>query len=355
MKKSLVIFSALMLCSALIFAQNQGNTGKNGKKIINSTERLNNTTKQVAEQTTQTTGNVQAISENVKGIVRVFQPFFIHIKKQSQTTIGNGEIEGSGTMTVEMTESNQTSDGTQNQMPNNSAMTTPNNSEMGGMSNTGAMGGMPNNGGMPSGNTIPSGNYNTDGSANLGTQNHASYGNYLDMGKGEIMDDISVAGASQNVDLIFTATSYGGKTLYAFFSPYYAKSSTQARLYNYGIKFKRNDPHPASTWDNVNESEVAVTTLTGAQFDKIQTNPQIESVVKQTARFNGVLEIRDGNAAGKVLAIKTLMNNRTCYGLLYIVEQFGTTGTNSFLKVKLKVTGFDSNGDGNPDANMYQH
>lgn len=57
---------------------------------------------------------------------------------------------------------------------------------------------------------------------------------------------------------------------------------------------------------------------------------------------------------GKVFAVKTHLGNREAYGLIYIVDQFGTTGTNGYLKIKLKVTGFDSTGDGNPDPNLYK-
>ncbi|MBW7893405.1 MAG: hypothetical protein H3C48_20800 [Chitinophagaceae bacterium] len=47
------------------------------------------------------------------------------------------------------------------------------------------------------------------------------------------------------------------------------------------------------------------------------------------------------------------MGNRTAYGLVFIQNHYGTIGSNGYLKIKLKVTGFDSNGDGTADASNY--
>ncbi|HQX44292.1 MAG: hypothetical protein IPP06_12580 [Saprospiraceae bacterium] len=47
------------------------------------------------------------------------------------------------------------------------------------------------------------------------------------------------------------------------------------------------------------------------------------------------------------------MGHRGTHGLIYIQDQFGTTGTNSYLKVNIKVSGFDSNGDSQVDAELY--
>lgn len=310
-----------------IFAQTQpSEKGKTGQKIVKKTE-------QVANTTTETAQNTQIIAQNVKEIVKIFEPFRVQFKKESQTAVGNGTIEGSATYSVNVSENGgqtQQSSGTEMQQ-NTSEVPTNTAPEQ----NTSVI-------------TSPSGNYSSDGTANLGTQNHAIYGNYLDMNKGEILDNVTAPAVSGSVDLIFTATKWADNTLYAFFSPYFAKNNSTAMKYNYGMKYKRNEKHPATNWAATNESLVALTNLNEAQFNKIQTSAQLEAFVKQVQNFKESLEIQN-NIAGKVLAIKTQMDNRTCYGLLYIVNQYGTVGENSYIKVKLKVLGTDMNGDGLPD------
>ncbi|MBW7893188.1 MAG: hypothetical protein H3C48_19665, partial [Chitinophagaceae bacterium] len=195
--------------------------------------------------------------------------------------------------------------------------------------------------------------YNTDGSANLGSQNNDQYGCYLNMVTGQVMDDIDAAGNSKNIDLIFTATGAFNEQvpMYAFLTPAYVKNDRFAYNLFKGTKFKDQNIPPAS-WDNVNESEVAMTALTHAQFEKIQNNNQLTAVVKQIRGFGQKVESRT-KLEGKVLAVKTEMGNRTAYGLVFIQNHYGTIGSNGYLKIKLKVTGFDSNGDGTPDASNY--
>ncbi len=195
--------------------------------------------------------------------------------------------------------------------------------------------------------------YNADGTANWGSQNHTEYGSYLDVMKGSILDDISVVMETASVDLIFTATNhFGNSPAYAFLTPAYVKNDFFANYYFRGPKYKDANVPPMS-WDNVNESEVAMTTLTEAHFNRIQTNDQLTSFVKQIRGFQDHIESRT-KLTGKVIAVKTEMANRTCYGIILILEHYGTTGANGFLKVKIKVTGFDYNQDGNPDAEVYQ-
>lgn len=318
MKKSLIIIVTLLSCSTIFFAQTTPtDKGKTGQKIVKSIEKTANTTSETAQ-------NTQVIAQNVKEIVKIFEPFRIQFKKESKTEVGNGTLEGSATYSVNVgengSETEQNTAESTNTMPDNNVPIIPS----------------------------PSGNYSSDGSANLGTQNHATYGNYLDMNKGEILDNVTAPAISQSVDLIFTATKWSNNTLYAFFSPYYAKNNTSAMKYNFGIKYKRNEKHPATNWAAVNESQVALTNLNEAQFNKIQTSAQLEAFVKQVQNYKECLELKD-NIEGKVLAIKTQMDNRTCYGLLYIANQYGTVGENSYIKVKLKVLGTDMNGDGLPD------
>lgn len=322
--KKLLLFVAIIVCSNSLFAQQKSKTTAS-QKVTDATEKVTQKIDNAKEK-------VNAVSNHIQNIIKIFEPFFR--KKNQPTTDSTTQVVYNNTQTETATNTSGTQvEATNNQSQNNTDTYSSNN-------------------GINYNNTS---NYNADGIANLGTQNSSEYGNYISIGSGMIYDEIDAASQSANIDLIFTATNWAGKTLYAFFSPYYAKSNTHAMLYNYGIKFKRNDPHPAKNWSRVNESEVALTNITAKQFDKIQNNPQLEAVVKGITKFSSSLEIADGKPEGKVLAIKTVMGDRTCYGLLYIVNQFGTTGENSYLKVKLKVTGFDANGDGNPDATMYNH
>ncbi|MFZ4545186.1 MAG: hypothetical protein ACOYOA_14125 [Saprospiraceae bacterium] len=323
--KYIGLFLAILCCSSYSFAQNDAS-----KKIDKSTERIK--------------ADVQTVSDNVKSIVKVFEPFFktrtlgqteTPAEPQTEQSTDNTSVTPSMDMPSNETPSTDQSTDVSNQ-PNENNTETQNSNQS-------------NNTETP---TPPP--YAGDGTANLGTQNNSKYGNYLDIGNGMIMDEIDAAGASHNVDLIFTATNFAGRVLYAFFSPYYAKTSTKANLYNYGIKYKRNDPHPSKSWEVANESTVALTTINGAQFEKIKNNAQLAAVVKQTQKFSNSIEVYD-QLVGKVIAVKTTMDDRVCYGLMYIVNQYGTTGENSYIKVKLKVTGFDGNGDGNPDANQYNH
>lgn len=197
--------------------------------------------------------------------------------------------------------------------------------------------------------------YNTDGTANLGSQNHSSFGCYLDIMRGQIMDDIDAASEPQNVDLIFTATDYFNASvpMYAFLTPAYAKYDKFA--YNYFKGTKYNDQKiPPLSWEVANESEVAFAPITGEQFDKIQNNKQLMAVIKMINNFSGKIESRT-KLDGKVIAVKTTMGDRTAYGLMHIVNHYGTTGPNGYLKVKIKVMGFDASGNGYPDPFVYQY
>ncbi|MBL7822503.1 MAG: hypothetical protein JNK69_03765 [Saprospiraceae bacterium] len=198
-----------------------------------------------------------------------------------------------------------------------------------------------------------SASYNTDGSANLGNQNNQKYGCYLDMMSGLIMDDVDAAGNTSSVDIIFTATDYyGSAPMYALLTPAYVKNDHFANYYFRGSNYKDANI-PVKLWEEVNESEIALTALTSDKFEKIQNNNQLLAVIKQTPAFKDKFESRP-KINGKVFAIKTKMQNREAYGLMLVEDQFGTTGASGYLKVRLKVMGFDSNGDGNPDANLYK-
>lgn len=195
--------------------------------------------------------------------------------------------------------------------------------------------------------------YNPDGTANLGNQNSKKFGCYLNILNGAIMDEIDAAGNSKNIDLIFTSTDYFNENIpmYAFLTPSFAKNDKFAYNFFKGTKYKDQNI-PPKLWEEVNESQVAMTSLTGEQFERIQTNQQLTALVKQIAGFSQKIESRT-KLDNKVIAVKTEMGDRTAYGLLFIVSHSGTFGENAFLKVKIKVTGLDATGDGNPDPGLY--
>lgn len=195
--------------------------------------------------------------------------------------------------------------------------------------------------------------YNGDGTANLGSQNNQKYGCFLNVLKAEIMDEIEVADNSKSVDLIFTSTNAFNEQLpmYAFLTASYAKHDPFAYNYFKGTKYKDRNILPVA-WKEVNESEVAMTSLTGIQFEKIKNNDQLMAVVHQLRGFSQKVESRT-KLSGKVIALKTEMDQRTVYGLIYIVNHYGNTGEDGYLRIKIKVAGQDTNGDSIPDNEMY--
>lgn len=323
----------ILLCTiALLPAISSAQT-----KPVKPVEQANQTTQKVLDesqkfnqQIQQGANNLSGAASNLKAVVQVFEPIFrLHSKRNQAQDIDNPGITpeivlDSTTLYFPQgsTQSPTTTD--QNTYPNDGLVMEP-----------------------------ESATYNADGSANLGNQNHSQFGCYIDMLTGTIMDDIDVAGQTSHVDLIFTATDYyGSAPMYAFLTPAYVKNDQFANYYFRGIKYK--DPNiPVRQWEEVNESEVAMTALTPQQFEKIRDNNQLMAVVKQIPGFKEKVESRT-KIAGKVIAVKTHMGNREAYGLILIEDQYGTTGANGYLKIKLKVTGLDNTGDGIPDGELYQ-
>lgn len=307
------------------------------QKVISATEKVNQQATKTAQSTQEVSNQLQSAGQqvrvsvdNVKAIIKVFEPIF-HLRRKKQITTDSTAVTNIPIPpTVEVT----TTQGTEQTSPPLQQMPMQPQADA-------------------STEFIPESNlYNADGSANLGNQNHQEFGCYIDIMRGQILDDMSVVTETNSVDLIFTATDhFGNAPAYALLTPAYVKNDVFANYYFRGSKYKDANV-PPRIWENVNESEVALTNITGMQFEKIQNNNQLMAIVKQTQGFRDHVESR-AKLTGKVFAIKTEMGNRSCYGLLYVVEHYGTTGTNGYLKVKLKVTGFDTNGDGNPDTSLY--
>lgn len=329
-KQIFLLMAFISLVSKEALPAQESNSASKGK-ILKKTEQINAKTSELNQETQRSAENIKQTAKNIKSIIAVFEPIFkLKLKKtissesqdnnpQTSNVITEQTQEESGSATTELPE-NQ-SDEIQSQS-----------TEM----------------------ISEDPQYNTDGTANLGNQNHQEYGCYIDIMTGTIMDDVDVAGQTGNVDLIYTATDYyGSAPMYAFLTPSYVKNDNFSNYYFRGPVFKDANI-PVKQWDEVNESEIALTNLTALQFDKIKNNDQLMAVVKKTPGFKDKFESRS-KIEGKVFAIKTEMGSRTTYGLMQIVNHYGTTGKNGYLKIKLKVTGIDSNGDGLPDVQSYQN
>ncbi len=349
------IFIAFFFSFSLLFAQNpppaKTNKAMKASEDVNKkTEEIKNSSDAMNQQVQQASGNMQATSNNAKAVVQVFEPILrLRLKKQagsSSTEMNTGQ---DGT-TVQPTDPYQSQgQGNQPAQPDNISYT-----------DGGSPQAMQNQevyvediqSGVPIASTGEA--YNTDGTANLGNQNNSKFGCYLDIRQGLIMDEVDAADQTRAVDIMFTATDYyGSAPMYAFLTPAYVKNDFFSNYYFRGAKYKDANI-PVKLWEEVNETEIALTNLTPEKFEKIRDNNQLMAVVKQTGAFKDKFESRT-KLDGKILAIKTEMGDRTAYGLLYIVSHYGTTGENGYLKIKLKVTGFDANGDGNADSFLYSH
>ncbi|MEI2694345.1 MAG: hypothetical protein V9E90_04685 [Saprospiraceae bacterium] len=324
----LIAFFQLVLNGSLTAQENNSN---NPGKMTKKTEQLNTKTSELNKQTQQSADNIKSAGKNIKSIVAVFEPILsLRLKKKN---IAEPQENNSENKAVASEQTQQESSASATEASDNQSTEIESQA-------------------LEVYSVDPS--YNSDGTANLGNQNHPEFGCYIDIMTGTIMDEVDVAGQTGRVDLIFTATDYyGSAPMYAFLTPSYVKNDLFSNYYFRGPVYKDANI-PVRQWDEVNESEVALTNLTAVQFDKIKNNDQLMAVVKKTPGFKDKIESRT-KIEGKIFAIKTEMGSRTTYGLLQIVNQYGTTGKNGYLKIKLKVTGLDSNGDGIPDIQSYQN
>lgn len=332
-------FSIVFILSLLVFvstldAQEQPSRKSTVDKAVQKSQKIRQKSIENQEKTTEISQNIQAtgdqvnsIAQNVKSVINVFEPILrLRLRRKEGKNTDNQIIESNISGSVQNdTAANDTivADGSLQEMPVETILI-PESSE-----------------------------YNPDGSANLGNQNHKQFGCYISIMQGQVLDDMDAADNTSRVDLIFTATDYfGSAPMYALLTPAYVKNDLFSNYYFRGPNY--NDKNiPVKLWVDVNESEIALTSLTYEKFDKIQNNNQLMSVVKLTPGFKEKYESRT-KINGKVFAIKTEMGNRKAYGLMLVSEHLGTTGTSGYLKIKLKVTGFDNNGDGIPDIDFYR-
>lgn len=359
--KTTQILSLLILLISLFyfpsFAQ-QTNTG-----VVKATGDAHQKAMEAEQITRQVSDNVRLTSEqinmavqNVKDITRVFEPI-LHLQNKWRENKQQNEPQGfdnsssnSSAATGQDAMNNQAGNMNNGGMDNGSM-------NNGGMNNDGMNNNSMNNGGMD--NSMPylplNNNYNSDGSANLGNQNSSLYGNYIDIRTGRVMDEIDAAADPTQVDIIFTATDYFNSQvpMYALLTPSFAKHDNFAYTFFHGTKYKDRNI-PPRTWENVNESEIALCNISAEQFARISSNKQLMAVVNQAGGFSSKFESRQ-KIEGKVFAIRTVMQNRETYGLMLVERQYGTTGPNGYLKIRLKVTGYDANGDGMPDSGVYDN
>ncbi len=187
---------------------------------------------------------------------------------------------------------------------------------------------------------------NRDGSGNWGNQDNGLYGNCLDALTGTVMGMGEAEDKPGSVDLMFFAPSDGQNTYYIM-TPSFAHDNGTATY------MTQHTSDEVAKWKTVTESEVALTRLTIGQFDQIQNNNQILNVVKNARNYAGYFSLPETKLEGMVFAVKVQEETRTVYALIAIDKHFGTSGSNGYLKIRVKAQGIDSNGDGNPDAANY--
>lgn len=335
--KKTILLTLVLTASFAASAQEQPKKPrvvKTAEKVNQKTQKASEASNEVVNQSQQTASNVQNVVNNAKAVIKIFEPILrLRLKKQNTTQ-----------QTDVVVNNNQP-------LPNppaEPAVPLPDyNNPAIYVTQTDINQGVAIVAESPL--------YNADGTANLGSQNNKKFGCYIDIMSGAIMDEIDAAGQSKSIDLIFTATNAFNEQvpMYAFLTPSYVKNDAFAYNFFKGTKYKDRNIPPAA-WDEVNESEVAMTALSPEQFEKIQNNNQLMAVVKQIKGFGPKVESRV-KLDGKVIAVKTEMGDRTAYALIYIVNHYGTTGDNGYLKIKIKVTGFDANNNGIPNAGFYQN
>jgi hypothetical protein len=186
---------------------------------------------------------------------------------------------------------------------------------------------------------------NNDGTGNWGNQNNGVYGNCLDALTGTVMGMGDAAQTPSAIDLMFFAPADGQNT-YVIMTPDFARNNSTAGYMTEHVS------EQVQQWGDVNETEVALTKLTINQFNQIQNNSQIQSAVRNAQNYSGYYSSVGQKLDGQVLAVKAQMDNREVYTLIAIVKQIGTSGSNGYLKIKIKSSGID-NGNGQVNANAY--
>ncbi len=197
---------------------------------------------------------------------------------------------------------------------------------------------------LPKGSGNP---YNSDGSANWGQQYNNKYGCFLDALQGRIVDAGEAADKPENIDLLFAA--YKSTGAYYLFTPNFARAEVMADA----VWGSATTDNPVKNWKAVNETEVAETNLTAADFDAIQNNNQLSSAANKAKYWGGMVQLMS-RFDNKVFALRVHTDNRKLFALIYVQEHMGTDGGSGYLKIRIKVTGIDTNNDGEPDSEAYE-
>jgi len=205
------------------------------------------------------------------------------------------------------------------------------------------------NGNYLQGQSLPVNNpatINNDGTGNWGNQNNALYGNCLDVLTGTVMGMGDAMQSPTSVDLMFFAPADGQNT-YLLMTPGFARNNGTATYMTEHVSDQ------VQQWSDVNESEVSPTQLTLGQFNQIQNNSQIQNAVRNAHDYAGYYSSVGQKLDGRVFAVKVQADNREVYALIAVFKEFGTSGSNGYLKITIKSVGIDANHDGQPDANAY--
>ncbi|HZX59816.1 MAG TPA: hypothetical protein VFE54_13860 [Mucilaginibacter sp.] len=313
-------------------------------------------------------------ANKVTNIIAVFQPYLLKARqlyydgkqlagdvKNASKNVLNGTTNDPNSGSYSNTASSSNSSGNQGSYSSGSGGTTTNNADSyssnQNMSNNSyqynqnASG---NNGGSSqsylAGQSLSINNpqsINNDGTGNWGNQNNGLYGNCLDVMTGAVMGMGEAAQTPTSVDLMFFAPADGQNTYYIM-TPGFAKNNGTAGYMTEHVS------EQVMQWSDVNESEVALTRLTVGQFNQIQNNSQIQNAVRNAQGYAGYYSAVGQKLDGQVFAVKLQMDNREVYALVAVIKQMGTSGSNGYLKIKIKSTGIDLNRDGTVDANAYQ-
>jgi hypothetical protein len=159
---------------------------------------------------------------------------------------------------------------------------------------------------------------------------HNSNGNFLDAFHSKIKNAEQAEEDPLSIDLVFLADQFGG---YMLASPVFLKNNDPGFTYENVVK----------GWSDINESEVALTRLTIAEFEKIKPGDaiKISALAKQISDYSSVYQSPDQKLKGKVFAIRLEMDNKKVYALVAITEHMGTYGSSGHLKIKIKTAGIN--------------
>lgn len=317
-------------CSVSAISQEPVPAKKNGaQKVVDKAKQVNEQSRVISEasnelagQARQTADNLKNTANNLKAVLKIFEPVLLHIfrKHKAAPAAPSGVAEATGN-----SHPPNTSPAESAPPPPPAENTAAHNDQPVALLQGQPVYGVPEND-----------NYNADGTMNCGHQNNGQYGNCINLLQAKVVGMGEATEQPGSIDLIFFS-QYGGLG-YSFESPH------EAPTINEGVEVK--------TWRERNETEIAETRLTIAQFEKIKTNPQLMNVVKNTTGFKGEF-YTPGKMEGRVFAIKLQQDVRQLFALLAVYNQYGTSGSKGYLKIKIKVQGLDSNGDGNPDPAAY--